>query len=66
VAHLAAGTGRPTLMLSRYDACWRWGLKGRTTPWYDSMTIFRQHRYGDWSGALQDLDRALSDIAQPR
>jgi tetratricopeptide (TPR) repeat protein len=66
VAHLAAGLGRPTLMLSRYDACWRWGLQGTATPWYASMQIFRQHRYGDWAGALRDLDAALADLAHPQ
>jgi ADP-heptose:LPS heptosyltransferase len=62
VAHLAGGVGRPVLMLSRFDACWRWGLQGETTPWYASMRIFRQHRYGDWTLALQQLCDALARL----
>lgn len=62
VAHLAGGVGRPVLMLSRFDACWRWGLQGETTPWYASMRIFRQHRYGDWTRALRQLVDALVQL----
>lgn len=62
VAHLAGGVGRPVLMLSRFDACWRWGLQGEATPWYASMRIFRQHRYGDWTHALRQLCDALARL----
>lgn len=62
VAHLAGSVGRPVLMLSRFDACWRWGLQGETTPWYASLRIFRQHRYGDWAHALRQLVDALARL----
>lgn len=59
VAHLSASIGRPTIMLSRFDACWRWGLTGVQTPWYQSMRIIRQSRYGEWSHALQQVGAEL-------
>lgn len=40
-AHLAGALRRPVWLLSRQDACWRWGDKGHTTPWYPDMRIFR-------------------------
>jgi hypothetical protein len=46
-----ASMDKPAIMLSRRDACWRWG-KGEKTPWYPSMTIFRRERAGDWDAAL--------------
>lgn len=66
VAHLAASLGRPTFMLSRFDACWRWGLTGEKTPWYESMRIIRQPSYGDWTQALQALHTQLGQFSTPR
>lgn len=51
VIHLAAAMGKPTVMLSRKDACWRWG-KGSETPWYPTMKILRQEETGDWGPVL--------------
>lgn len=62
VAHLCASIGRPTIMLSRFDACWRWGLQGVQTPWYPSMRIVRQSRYGDWSNVLQQVGSELQAL----
>lgn len=39
--HLAAALGREVWLISRWDACWRWGDEGERTPWYPSMRIFR-------------------------
>jgi ADP-heptose:LPS heptosyltransferase len=55
VAHLAGASGKPVWMLSRFDACWRWGTEGQQTPWYPTMRIYRQESYGDWSVPLRRL-----------
>jgi Flp pilus assembly protein TadD len=63
VVHLAGLVGKPVLMLDRYDGCWRW-LSGRSdSPWYPSMTIFRQDRPGDWSGAMTRAAASLEAMA---
>jgi Tfp pilus assembly protein PilF len=63
VAHLAGAMGKPVFLLDRYDNCWRW-LHGRTdTPWYPTMTIFRQPRPGDWASAMQRAAASLSSLA---
>lgn len=55
VVHLAGGLGRPTILLDRYDNCWRW-LHGRNdSPWYPSVRILRQSRPGDWAGVVERL-----------
>ena len=41
VLHLAGALGKPVWMLSRKDACWRWGDAGETSAWYPSLRIFR-------------------------
>jgi len=59
VAHLAGALGKPVFLIDRYDNCWRW-LSGRTdSPWYPSMTIFRQSRLGDWSAPMAQAAAAL-------
>ncbi len=59
VAHLAGTLGRPTWLLLRHDADWRW-MQGRTdTPWYGSMRLFRQAAPGDWQAVARAVGRAL-------
>jgi Glycosyltransferase family 9 (heptosyltransferase) len=51
-AHLAGALGVPTAILLPYAADWRWGESGETTPWYDSVRLFRQPDFGAWAPAL--------------
>ncbi|MFT8675048.1 MAG: tetratricopeptide repeat protein [Acetobacter sp.] len=54
-AHVAAGLGKPTWMLSRLDQCWRW-LSGRVdSPWYDSLRIYQQVKPVDWSAPMERI-----------
>ena len=39
--HLAGALGKEVWLVSRWDACWRWGDQGERTPWYPTMRIFR-------------------------
>ena len=64
VAHLAGALGRPLWLLNRFDSCWRW-LENRTdSPWYPTMTQFRQHRPGDWNDVLAEVSVALDSAIQ--
>ena len=60
LAHLAGALGRPVWLLVPRPPEWRWMLAGTTSPWYPSARLFRQHRRGDWSGALADVEAALA------
>ena len=52
VIHLAGALGKPVWMLNRFDSCWRW-LRGRDdSPWYPTMTLFRQASPGDWGPVI--------------
>ena len=63
MVHLAGAMGKPVFMLDRYDNCWRW-LSGRSdTPWYPSMTIFRQTHPNDWREPMERIVAALKDRA---
>jgi len=62
VAHLAAGMGKPVLLLDRYDNCWRW-LHARTdSPWYPTLTIHRQPTPGNWPAAVANTAAALNNL----
>lgn len=53
-AHLAGALGRPTAVLLPFAPDWRWGASGDTTPWYDSVRIFRQPAFGAWGPAVAE------------
>lgn len=57
--HLAGALGRPTWALLSFAPCWRWMLRGESTPWYPTMRLFRQKAYQDWGSAIQSLREAL-------
>jgi tetratricopeptide (TPR) repeat protein len=58
-AHLAGALGKPVWILNRYDNCWRWLRNRSDSPWYPTARLFRQHAFGDWSAAVQDVAAAL-------
>jgi hypothetical protein len=62
VAHLAASIGKPVWLLDRFDACWRWLDGRRDSPWYPSMSLYRQKRPGDWGSVLAEVTRDLHSL----
>ncbi|MEJ1977242.1 MAG: glycosyltransferase family 9 protein [Acetobacteraceae bacterium] len=58
--HLAGAMGKPVLLLNRYDTCWRWMTQREDSPWYPSLRIFRQQRWGEWAPVVQRLAEALA------
>ena len=61
-AHLAATLGRPTWVMLRHDADWRW-MEGRDdSPWYPAMRLFRQRAPGDWGGVAEAIARELTRV----
>lgn len=57
-AHLAGGLGRPVWLVSRWDACWRWGDEGDASIWYPTMRIFRSQERS-FKPVLAQVGRAL-------
>ena len=66
VAHLAGAMGRPTALLLRRDADWRWLADGDSSPWYPTLRLFRQRIDGDWSVPLAGLRRWLTRASLSR
>jgi hypothetical protein len=63
-AHLAGTLGRPTWVMLKHDADWRWMEQREDTPWYPTLRLFRQPRPGDWSAVAQQLAARLRPLAQ--
>ena len=63
VAHLAAALGRPVWILNRYDACWRWLLDRKDSPWYPSARLYRQPGSGDWASVVRSVRADLGQFA---
>jgi Tfp pilus assembly protein PilF len=60
VVHLNAALGQRTWVLLPFVPDWRW-LEGRMdSPWYPSVTLYRQQALGDWCGVLERLRRILT------
>ncbi len=59
VVHLAGALGRPAWVLLPLNADWRWLRHRADTPWYSSLRLFRQERFGDWSEVFERVADAL-------
>jgi len=60
MAHLAGALGRRAWVLLKADADWRWLLDRSDSPWYPTVTLYRQRQPGDWAGLV---DRVAADLA---
>ena len=59
IAHAAAALGKPTWILTPILPYYMWALPGEKTPWYDSVRLFRQKKYGQWENVFADIKEAL-------
>ena len=58
VAHLAGALGRPTAVMLKHDADWRWGC-GAGCVWYGSVRTFRQRDSRIWDGVAEAVGNYL-------
>ena len=63
VIHLGGALGRPVWIMAPYSPEWRYGVAGEKMPWYPSVTMFRQLRYGEWEPVIARVAHRLGDAA---
>jgi tetratricopeptide (TPR) repeat protein len=59
VAHLAGALGAPVWLALQHVPEFRWLLERSDTPWYPTMTLYRQSVRGDWAGPFGRMERDL-------
>ncbi len=64
VAHLAGSLGVRAWVPLPVVADWRWLLDRDDSPWYPSMTLFRQGPTGDWTPVFRRMaDRLRAELS---
>ncbi|MCW2249048.1 tetratricopeptide (TPR) repeat protein [Azospirillum fermentarium] len=61
-AHLAGGLGVPVWTLLPFSPDWRWMLARTDSPWYPTMTLFRQPVPGDWGAVMAAVAQRLAGL----
>lgn len=62
IAHCSAAMGVPTWVVVPVMPYYLWALPGNTSPWYDSVKLFRQEKYGDWHTPFHQIKSELGDF----
>ncbi len=60
IANLAGAMGVKTFLMLPYMPEWRWFYDTETTPWYDSVKIFKQKIPGDWAEVVARIKNEIS------
>jgi Tfp pilus assembly protein PilF len=66
LGHLAGALGVPVWLALSFAAESRW-LQGRSdSPWYPSMRLFQQERWGDWAQVFKRMAAELPRLMESR
>jgi tetratricopeptide (TPR) repeat protein len=59
LAHLAGALAVPAWVALSASADWRWLLDREDSPWYPTVRLFRQRRFGEWEEVFARMAEAL-------
>ncbi|MGB8600750.1 MAG: tetratricopeptide repeat protein, partial [Rhizomicrobium sp.] len=59
IAHAAAAMGKEVWMMLPQLPDWRWLMGRSDTPWYPTVTLYRQQAIGDWSAVIGTIAEKL-------
>jgi hypothetical protein len=62
VAHMSAALGKRTWVVTPALPYFIWAIPGSTSPWYDSVRLFRQSQFAEWQDVGHELKKALKDF----
>ena len=66
IPHLAGALGVPVWVALTFVPDWRWLLHCRDSPWYPTMRLFRQSRFGQWEDVFQHMANELERLLAER
>ena len=64
VAHLAGALGVPAWVTLSVAGDWRWLRDRADSPWYPTLRLFRQSRFGDWEEVFASVAAAVRGLLQ--
>jgi tetratricopeptide (TPR) repeat protein len=62
VAHLAGALAKKTWVLLPYSPDWRWLLDRDDSPWYESITLYRQGQDREYGSVLRRVENDLTKL----
>jgi tetratricopeptide (TPR) repeat protein len=62
IAHLAGALGCPVWVALKLIPDWRWMLNRKDSPWYPTMTLYRQKNLNDWNFVFKLIKEDLFKI----
>ena len=62
IAHLSASLGKLTWVMAPIMPYYVWVLPGETTPWYQTVKLFRQTVFGKWVDVIDNVQEVLRNI----
>jgi hypothetical protein len=62
VAHLAGALGIPAIVMLCKTPYWVWMQDRADSPWYPSLKLIRQSKYGDWTSVIEGVRHELNLI----
>jgi hypothetical protein len=63
LAHLAGSLGVKCWVMLPFAPDWRWLLGSDNTPWYSSITLFRQQKRNSWESVVNQIMSALENFS---
>ncbi len=64
IAHLAGALNKPTWIMLAHVADWRWLRDRNDSPWYPSVTLFRQQNRNEWQPVIDNVRQRLTEIVK--
>lgn len=59
VAHLSGAMGVPTWIIIPVLNYYLWSVPGKKTPYYDSVSLFRQTKFGSWNHPMKEIKKEM-------
>jgi tetratricopeptide (TPR) repeat protein len=66
IAHLAGAIGRPTWLALKQTPHWVWMLDRPDSPWYPTITLYRQKTQGAWVDVFDTIEQDLRSLLQQK